>query len=60
MKDSNHIYNLIDRILIEKRPNWGYVEKSFFVEDLINDFGYLLETDEDIIEKVIEILDDNK
>ena len=49
----DHVEVVINSLLTEKRPNWGYVEKFTFVEDLIKSFGYLEVSDEEL-DKVFE------
>ena len=61
MKDYvTHVEELLDPILRKARPNWGYVEKFTFVEEIIKYFGYLEMSDKEIIERANEFLDEIK
>jgi hypothetical protein len=53
----DHVIETLEPIVSKRRPNWGYVEKFAFAEQIIKLFGYLIVSDEEIIEKANEILD---
>lgn len=56
----SHVEELLDSILRKARPNWGYVEKFTFVEELIKSFGYLEMSDKELIKKTNELIDETK
>ncbi len=53
----SHVEELMHPILAEKRPNWGYVEKFDFVEQLIKFFGCIEMTDEELITQANKMLE---
>lgn len=55
-----HIEILIDKLIKKERPNWGYVEKYGFIEDLVKSFKYLEVSDKHITERAKQMLGDIK
>lgn len=53
--DLDYIYKLINPILEEKRPYWGYEEKVNFINHTYLYSGYLLENDDEIIIEIAKL-----
>lgn len=51
-----HVEILLDPISSKQRPNWGYVEKFAFVEEVIKSFNYKIVSDIELINRANEIL----
>lgn len=54
-----HVETLLDSMMSEAKPNWGYVEKFTFVEEVIRSFNLMVVSDEELIDKAKELLDGN-
>ena len=54
-----HVETLLDPISSKARPNWGYVEKFAFVERVIKSFDLLVVSDEELIAKAKEFLNED-
>jgi hypothetical protein len=51
-----HVETLLDPISSKVRPNWGYVEKFAFVEEVIKSFSFIMVSDEELIDRANELL----
>ena len=54
----SHVEMLLDPILSKAKPNYGYVEKFTFVEEVIKSFSFLEVSDEELIKRANEFLDE--
>jgi hypothetical protein len=55
-----HVEELLHSLLSKEKPNYGYVEKFTFVEEVIKSFLYLEVSDEELIERAKEFLNEIK
>lgn len=51
-----HVEILLDPISSKVRPNWGYIEKFAFVEEVIKSFNFMMVNDEELINRANKIL----
>lgn len=56
----SHVEELLDPILSDAKPNYGYVEKFTFVEEVIKSFSYLEVSDKELLERTNEFLNEIK